>query len=140
MSETPLWQALSPAEAASQLGVDPDHGLTPEQVAERLSRYGKNKLPETAPPTLWTLLWRQLKSFIVWVLLGAAAVSLLLGELGDALAIVSALLINVAIGLLMDFRAERDIASLRSLTSPRARVRRDGHEVELPAADILGLP
>jgi len=137
MNQAPLWQTLSAAETAVQLGVDPERGLTPEQVTERLSQYGRNTLPEAVPPSLWTLIWRQLKSFIVVVLLSAAVLSAALGELGDALAIFAALLINIVVGLLMDFRAERDIASLRSLSSPKARVRRDGHEVELSAAEVL---
>jgi Ca2+-transporting ATPase len=137
MNQAPLWQTLSAAETAAQLGVDPERGLTPEQVTQRLSQYGRNTLPEAVPPSLWTLIWRQLKSFIVVVLLSAAVLSAALGELGDALAIFAALLINVVVGFLMDFRAERDIASLRSLSSPKARVRRDGHEVELLAAEVL---
>ena len=86
---------------------------------------------------MWTLLWRQLKSFIILVLLGAVILSFAIREIGDALAILAALLLNVAVGFLMDFRSERDIASLTSVSSPRARVRRDGHEVDLPARELV---
>ena len=134
---TPIWYQLSSAQTAEQLGVEPQRGLSAAQVQERQARHGKNALPETLPPSLWTLLGRQVKDFIVLVLLGAVGLSLVLGERGDAVAIVVALVLNVAVGLLMDWRAERDIASLRSLSSPRARVRRDGHEVELPASELV---
>ncbi len=134
---TPIWHQLSSAQTAAQLGVALEHGLTAAQVQERRARYGENTLPETPPPSLWVLLGRQVKNFIVLVLLGAVVLSLVLGERGDAVAIVVALILNVAVGLLMDYRAERDIASLRSLSSPRARVRRDGHEDQLLASELV---
>ena len=136
-STTPAWHTLSPAEVATQLGVNPEHGLSTQEVQQRLARYGPNQLPQTPPPSIWALLLRQVKSFIVLILLGTAVLSLAIGELGDALAIFVALTLNVAVGLLMDFRAERDIASLQSLSAPLARVRRDGHEVQLPASELM---
>ena len=137
MNEAPLWQAISAAEAAAKLEVVPESGLTKKQREERLAKYGSNTLPVTPPPSVWTLLMRQVKSFIVLVLVGTAVLSVALGELGDAAAILVALLLNVVVGFLMDYGAERDIASLSSLSTPRARVRRDGHEVELSASELL---
>jgi Ca2+-transporting ATPase len=137
VSGHPAWHRLTPQEAATTLGVEPDRGLSTEVVRERLVSHGPNTLPETPPPSMWTLLWRQLKSFIILVLLGAVILSFAIREIGDALAILAALLLNVAVGFLMDFRSERDIASLTSVSSPRARVRRDGHEVDLPAQELV---
>ena len=137
MNEAPLWQAISATEAAAKLEVVPESGLTTKQREERLAKYGPNTLPVTPPPSVWTLLMRQVKSFIVLVLIGTAVLSVALGELGDAAAILVALLLNVVVGFLMDYGAERDIASLSSIVTPRARVRRDGHEVELSASELL---
>lgn len=137
MNEAPLWQAISATEAAAKLEVVPESGLTTKQREERLAKYGPNTLPVTPPPSVWTLLMRQVKSFIVLVLVGTAVLSVALGELGDAAAILVALLLNVVVGFLMDYGAERDIASLSSIVTPRARVRRDGHEAELSASELL---
>ena len=75
MNEAPLWQALSAAEAAAKLEVIPESGLTKQQLEQRLAKYGPNTLPVTPPPSVWTLLMRQVKSFIVLVLVGTAVLS-----------------------------------------------------------------
>lgn len=137
MSAVARWQALSPEAAAVELGVEPTQGLASSEVRERLLRHGPNVLPETPPPSLLILLGRQIKNFIVALLFATVLLSLFLGEIGDALAILAALLLNVGVGLLMDYRAERAIASLRSLTSPQARLRRDGQELEAPAGEVV---
>lgn len=137
MTASRRWHELSPAEAAAQLGVDPARGLTASEVRERLLRHGPNVLPETPPPSLLTLLGRQIKNFIVVLLFATVVLSAVLGELGDALAILAALLLNVLVGLFMDYRAERSIASLQSLTAPQARVRREGQEREVPAGEVV---
>ena len=98
MSTDAPWHSLAPQEAAARLAVDPALGLPPAEVAARRAAHGPNSLPQVPPPSLWSLLWRQLRSPIVLILVVTAAVSLLMREVADALAILVALLLNVAVG------------------------------------------
>lgn len=131
------WFGLAPETAASELGVDPARGLTPAEAAARLALHGPNALPRTPPPSLFSLILRQVRNFIVALLAVAALLSLMLGQVADACAILAALVLNAVVGFAMDYQAERDIAALQTLTAPRARVRRDGNVFDLPAEDIV---
>ncbi|MBM3267473.1 MAG: cation-transporting P-type ATPase [Candidatus Sericytochromatia bacterium] len=116
---------------------DPTRGLSTAQAQALLAEFGPNALPVPRGRSVWNILWAQMRSFIVLLLLLAAVVALLLGEVGQSLAILAALLINAAVGFAMDYRAETVIASLARLSAPQARVRRDGVERALPAEDLV---
>ncbi len=131
------WQLLSPEAVAEALQVTPAVGLKASEIGERRARFGLNALPEAKGASALQLLGRQLKSFIIVLLLLAAAVSFALGERADALAIFAALLLNGAVGFVMDFKAEKALASLQALTAPTARVRRDGQQDSIPAKEVL---
>lgn len=80
------------------------------------------------------LLAHQFTSPVIWLLAGASAVSAGLGELLDAAAIGTIVIVNGVIGFFQEHRAERAVMALRSMTAPRARVVRDGHSVMVAAA------
>ncbi|HEY9899966.1 MAG TPA: cation-transporting P-type ATPase [Pantanalinema sp.] len=136
-SPAPPWHVLTPEAAAHRLDVQPDRGLDAAQVAERLGRFGPNALPRVEPPSLLTLALRQVTNFIVLLLSAAAVISWLLGEAADALAILAALVLNAVVGFVMDYQAERDIASIQALTAPRARVRRAGNVLEIDSEQLV---
>lgn len=131
------WARLTPEQVASELGVDPARGLSASEAAARLARLGPNALPRAPAPSIGSLILRQVTNFIVVLLAIAALLSLMLGQIADALAILAALLLNVVVGFVMDYQAEREIAALQSLTAPRARVRRDGNVYDLPAIELV---
>ena len=83
------------------------------------------------------LLARQFASPVIWLLLAASGVSLALGELLDAATIGAILAINAAIGFVQEYRAERAVLALRSMTARRARVRRDGRTTQVAANTIV---
>src|SRR5262249_44346954 len=85
----------------------------------------------------WALLASQFTSPLVALLLAACALSLALGEVGDAIAIGAIVVLNAAVGFFQEHRAERALAALRSLTAPRARVVRDGRSVVIAAAEVV---
>ncbi|MNR87068.1 Calcium-transporting ATPase 1 [compost metagenome] len=132
-----VWHRLTPEQALELLEVDPGGGLSQEEAARRLAAWGSNSLPQVPPPSLFELILRQIKSFIILLLLAAAALSFVLGEGANALAILAALLLNALVGVIMDVRAEREVASLRALGAPTARVRRGGNELVLPASEVV---
>ena len=112
-------------------------GLTEEDAAARLARQGPNEIAREPEEPVWRLLARQFNSPVIWLLAGACVVATLLGEIADAAAIVAIVMLNGAIGFSQERRAERALLALRSLTAPRARVRRAGRSFMIPASEIV---
>jgi len=113
------------------------HGLTEQDVRERLRQHGPNALPRGRPSTAIQIFLHQFRSPLIYVLLVAALVSLLLREWSDAGFIFAVLLINAAIGAFQEYSAERSAEALRALVTPHARVERDGTTHEVSAEDLV---
>jgi len=114
-----------------------ERGLTATEAARRLAEVGPNELhrDEGTPP--WRFLLGQFKSPVVLLLLGAAGISGVLREAADAIAIGAIVVINAIVGFLQEYRAERAVLALRSMTAPRARVVRDGQQASVAATEIV---
>ena len=93
------WHNLTLAETAAKLKVG-KAGLSFAQAAERLSQYGYNELPEEPPIRAVILFFRQFASVLIYILLGAAAISFYLGDRVDAAVILAAILANVFVGFI----------------------------------------
>ena len=113
-------------------------GLDPAEAAARLAREGPNELPERPPVPLWRRALGQLREPMALLLLAAALVTgVVLRELADAAAIMAIVLLNAAIGLVEEGRAERALAALRRLEAPTTTVRRGGVARVIPARDVV---
>lgn len=130
------WHALPVQEVLRHLEVH-EQGLTSEEVAKRLAYYGENQLREGRRPGFWQLLWEQLNSFVVLLLLAAALVSALLGDTIEAAAIMAIVVLNAALGIVQERRAEEALAALKKLAAPEAHVLRDGHRQTIPARELV---
>jgi Ca2+-transporting ATPase len=131
------WHAQLPDVLIRRLHTDAVHGLSSQEAATRLQQDGPNVLRQSRTVSPWVLLGGQFRSLVIWVLLGAALVSVALGEVADGLAIVAIVLLNAVLGFVQEYRAERAVAALAQLTAPHARVRRAGHVVSVPAAEVV---
>ena len=132
----PTWHAETPAVVCEGLGVDPSQGLSEHEALRRLQLCGPNRLPEEERPRWLDLLRRQFTQFLVAVLVIASALAMALGEWLDAAAILVIIVINAALGFAQEYRAERALASLRSLSAPTATVLRGGIFAVLPLAQV----
>lgn len=112
-------------------------GLSTADAARRLQEVGPNEIARDQAASPLRLLLAQFSSPVIWLLFGACAVSAALGKITDAVAIGAIVIINGLVGFFQEYRAERAVLALRSMTAPRARVIRDGHTVELPAIQIV---
>jgi len=112
-------------------------GDVPAEAERRLAHYGPNELPRAAPPSVALIFARQFKNPLVYLLLAATLVSLLVGELLDALFIFVVLLFNAGIGTLQEWRAQRKASELDSLVPHRAQVLRGGHWREIESARLV---
>jgi Ca2+-transporting ATPase len=130
------WYALPAAEVLARTRSAAE-GLTTEEAARRLGQYGPNALADAEPIRPLAILAAQFTSFVVWLLIGAGIVSGLVGEWVDAAAILAIVALNAAIGFYQEYNAERALAALKKITSPKAKVHRDGRVVTVPASEVV---
>ncbi len=135
--ETKNWHTLDTKDVAIALSTDEKRGLSSQEVDIRLKKYGPNKLAEKEGESPLALLVGQFRSFIVWVLIGAAIVSGILGEWLDAIAIVAIVILNAILGFIQEYRAEKSLAALKKLSSPSSNVIRDGEIAQIPSEAIV---
>jgi len=112
-------------------------GLSPEEAAARLARFGRNALPGVKPRSAWVRLLSQFDNLLIYVLLGAAVIAALLREWVDAGVVLGVVLINGVIGFVQEGKAERSIAAIRGMLGMRARVVRSGARHEIPAEELV---
>jgi Ca2+-transporting ATPase len=118
------------------LQVDARSGLTDTQWEERSQRYGLNKMQAKAGASWVKILGQQFTSPIIWLLAGAGAVSFYFGDLLEGVAILMVILINAALGFIMEWQAIRSVAALRQMDVQLAKVYRNGTLREVPSEDI----
>ena len=135
MTET-AWYHLTSEDALRELGSTPA-GLSPDEAATRLQRYGPNTLREEKGVSPWHILFAQFKNFLIVLLVAATALSLLLGHTLDAVVIFSIVILSALLGFYQEFRAERAMQALKAMASPTASVMRGGEPVEIVSADVV---
>jgi Ca2+-transporting ATPase len=128
---------LTPDAAAAALSTDAAAGLSTAEAARRLVEHGPNQLTEKPQPSFLALLIGQFKDFLVLILIGAAIVSIALGEWVDAGAIIILVILNAVIGVVQESRAEHALAALRKMAAPDARVVRAGRSIVVPSRDLV---
>ena len=131
------WHSQSIAELEHLIATDVERGLTDEEVVDRLVRNGPNKLRKGKRFSAFAILASQFKSLVIWVLIGAAAVSTALGETVDGIAIIAIVILNALIGFIQEYRAEKAAAALADMVAPHCRVVRNGHSVVVAATEIV---
>ncbi len=132
------WHALAPDEATGRLGVDPSQGLSAAEAASRLASYGPNKFAEVKVEPRWRAFVRQYRDPMQIVLLVAGIGSLYpLKELGTGLVLLFLTLFNAVLGLRQEGKAAEAVAALQKMMIVRARVRRGGELVQLPAGELV---
>ncbi|CAL9325892.1 Calcium-transporting ATPase 1 [Streptomyces sp. SudanB182_2057] len=124
-------------EVTSLLGVNPAMGLTTAEAGQRATACGANELAEPVRRSRWLRLLDQFRSWLIGILLVAAVVAGIIGEIKDAIVITVVLFINATIGYLQERRAERSLEALRQMLVPTARVRRDGQVQAVPARTLV---
>src|SRR4051812_30343817 len=116
---------------------NPRSGLSSEDISKNKHQYGLNKIETEKQVSRWVLFVRQFKNPMVYSLVIAGAVAFFIGEVLNAVAILSIVILNAVIGYLQEMRAEEAISSLKNLTVPRARVLREGHISVVDSSDIV---
>lgn len=132
-----VWHELDLAAVLERLGVDPASGLTGAEAARRLQAHGPNTLPVGHTRSAWSLFVAQFTDLMIVVLLASAFVAGMLGEPGDAIAIIAIVILNAVLGFVQEYRAEQAVAQLRALAAPSAMVVREGHAQVVAASALV---
>ncbi len=133
--EPPLY-ALRPEEVYRRLESSPE-GLSEQEAAERLARYGPNELKETRKTPRWRVFLGNLTNFFAILLWIAAALSVVAGSIIVAVAIAAVIIINAIFAFWQEYKAEQAVEALRRLLPRRARVVREGQERVIEARELV---
>jgi Ca2+-transporting ATPase len=112
-------------------------GLTSSEVLERRRQYGENVLPAERITSVWAILFSQLKSPLVYIILVAGLVSLVAGEYGDFGIIMAVVVIDAILGFVQEYRAQQTYTALKGLLKPTTTVIRDGERQEIELRELV---
>ncbi|MFW5794364.1 MAG: cation-translocating P-type ATPase, partial [Bacillota bacterium] len=131
----------SKKETLETLEVNPKQGLTSKEVEKRKEKYGINQLRETKKKTIFKMFLEQFKDFLVIILIIAAAVSIIVGiiegeGLIDGFIIIAIVILNAVLGVNQEQKANNALAALKKMSSPHAKVLRDGKITEVSSRDL----
>ncbi|MGO5074007.1 calcium-transporting P-type ATPase, PMR1-type [Clostridium sporogenes] len=132
-----MWFNKTSQEILEKLAVDPSKGLSSEEVEKRKEKYGLNKLNSKKQKSLLKMFFEQLNDILIYILLAAAIISGVLGEVSDAIIIGIVVIINTVIGVVQESKAEKALEALKQLSTPKALVKRNGENIEIPSEDVV---
>ncbi|WP_251862490.1 calcium-transporting P-type ATPase, PMR1-type [Clostridium sp. Marseille-Q2269] len=132
-----MWFNKTSQEILEELNVDPTNGLSSEEVEKRKEKYGLNKLNSKKQKSLLKMFFEQLNDILIYILLAAAIISGILGEVSDAVIIAIVIIINTIIGVVQESKAEKALEALKQLSTPKALVKRNGENMEVPSEDVV---
>ncbi|HSL11358.1 MAG TPA: HAD-IC family P-type ATPase [Actinomycetota bacterium] len=112
-------------------------GLSTEEAADRLRSIGPNTIERRGGPRAWTVLWRQIDEPLIWVLIGAAALALLLGKVDDGIVVAAVVVLNTIVGFVQEYRAGKAIEALAAMVPEETTVVRDGRASRVPVATLV---
>ena len=151
MTEQSPWHTMTIEETIKQMGLKDDLakvGLTADEAASRLEKYGPNKMTEKVKKTLLQRIWHHINNVLVYVLITVAVVSLIQAVTTNdsntrftawfqVALICSVITLNTWIGIYQEGNAEKAADALKNMLSTDARVIRGGKEIMIPASDIV---
>lgn len=112
-------------------------GLTPAEAELRLEKVGPNQLQEGKKRAIWQMFLDQFSDILIIILLVSAAVSVLLGEVTDAIIIGIIVILNAALSVAQEFKAEKSLDALKKMTVPEALVLRGGRQKKIKSTQLV---
>ncbi len=126
---------MTPEEVFRELGTS-ENGLSSEQARQSAEKYGKNALAEGRKKTPFRIFLEQYKDFLVIILIIAAIVSAITGDVESTIVILSVITMNAVLGTIQTLKAEKSLSNLKKLSSPNAKVLRNGEAAVIPSEDV----
>jgi len=130
------WHLLPLTEIVEKLQTTPK-GIDNASAQERLIRYGKNQIIDKKKKTVWKMILHQLTDFMILILLIAAIISGVLGDIVDTLVIVTIIILNAIVGFIQEYKADKAMEALKKMAASNARIVREGKTIKIPAEDLV---
>jgi Ca2+-transporting ATPase len=130
------WWQLETSEIIKKMDSS-EAGLTDNMVQSKRTTFGTNELQEKKRKPEWQIFLNQFKDFMILVLLAAAVVAGIAGDLTDTLIIVVIVILNAVVGFVQENKAERAMEALKKISALQARVRRDGKVITVPSSELV---
>ena len=137
MLEKKNWYERDIHEVYRELGASAQTGLTSKEAKRRLEEHGPNELQQKKGASLFEMFLAQLKDYMVIILIVASIVSILVGEVTDAIVILGIVVINAVLGVIQEYRAGKALEALKRMSAPNAKVLRDGEPITIPARELV---
>ena len=130
------WYQMSTEAVLEHFGID-TAGLSKKRAQEILLKNGENVLKESKKKSVIQVFLGQFADLLVIILIAAAIISLISGNIESAIVIIAVITLNAVLGTVQHLKAEKTLASLKALSSPNAKVIRDGVKIEIPSKDVV---
>lgn len=130
------WHLINKEEVLQLTGSQPA-GLTNAQSGERLLEFGRNELLEKKKKPAWLLFLGQFKDTMILILMAAAVLSGMIGDVKDTVVILIIIVLNAIVGFVQEYRAEKAMEALKKMSAPSAIVLRNGLPVQISAAELV---
>lgn len=132
-----MWFNKSSKEVLDNFQTNVSNGLTSKEAKNRLEKYGENKLKAKKGKTIIQMFFAQLKDTMIYILLGAAGISILMKDYNEAIIILLVIILNAVIGVAQEAKAEKALEALKKLSTPKALVIRDGGIIEIQSELVV---
>ncbi len=119
------------------LEVSRQSGLTDDRVAKNREKYGKNRIEEEKPKSIFKVFLEQFADLLVIILIVAAAISMFTGNVDSSIVIFAVITMNAILGTVQHIKAQKSLDSLKAMSAPNARVIRNGEQKEIPSAEVV---
>jgi len=129
--------AREAAAVVAELGSDPSTGLSSEEAAGRLARFGPNQVTSEKPPSMWAVAIEQLREPMNIMLVAVVAASVVIGQLLAAVLVAALVLVNVVLGTRQEIKARAAVDALSNLQVPQAKLVRDGSVALVAATEVV---
>lgn len=130
------WHLLPLTEIILLLNTTPS-GLNSIIASERLQEYGQNQIEDSKKKSVFKMILSQLTDFMILILIAAAIISGIVGDLTDTIIILAIIIINAVVGFIQEYRAEKAMEALKKMAANLARILREGKMMDVPASDLV---
>ena len=130
------WHLL-PLSEITQLLHTTSSGLDAVTASNRLCEHGKNQIEDTKKNTVLQMILSQLSDFMILILIAAALISGIIGDVTDTIIILAIIIMNATVGFIQEYRAEKAMEALKNMAANHARILREGKTMDIPASDLV---
>jgi Ca2+-transporting ATPase len=131
------WYAQKSTSILKILDTDPKNGLSDQESKSRFKQYGPNHIRSVHKEKWQWILFRQFTDVLILILFIAAAISFMIGEIGDAVTIMIIIILNGILGFIQEFKAEKAIEALQKMLSLHCKVLREGEKKEIDSTELV---